>query len=158
MKQHVAEMMMVGEKNWAIMDVEYIRTSKTHRCIRKLYILAKDGFTDLELDFYPCARYKDLDKRYQRSFRFCKAHIHKLSYEPNPRYAPPCNTVLAKLNAFIVYNDIDFILYKGGRIEKDLCEELDIPSYNIECFGEMGKTQSHDSKTEVNYYYANLCI
>ena len=154
MEQHVAE--MLSKKNWSILDVEYIRTSKTHRCVRKLYILAKDGFTDLELNFYLCARYTELDKRYQRSFRFCKAHIHKLSYDPEHRYAPPCNTVLAKVNAFIIYNSVDFILYKGGTIEEELCEELHIPSNNIESFMEMEKVESHDPQTEVNAYYAQL--
>ena len=144
---------MMKEKNFAIMDVEYIQTSETHRCIRKLYILGKDGYTDLELNFYPCKPYKDLEKFHQRSFRFCRRHIHKLSYNPAEKYAPPCNTVLAKINAFIVYNDIDFILYKGGTIEKDLCSELCIPSYNMECLPELVKVQSHDPQAEVNLYY-----
>lgn len=146
---------MSREKNYALMDIEYIRTSATHQCIRKLYILAKDGFTDLELDFYPCVRYKDLDKRYRRSFRFCKAYIHKLSYDPK-RYSPACSKVLDKLNEFIVYNDIDFILYKGGLIEKDLCSKLCIQSFNIECFVELEKVESHDPRAEVNSYYAQL--
>ena len=148
----------MNEENWAIMDVEYIQTSKTHQCVRKLYIRAKDGFTDLELEFYPCMQYKDLDEQYQRAFNFCKSRIHKLEYNPNHQYAPACNTVVAKLNTFVVYNGIDFILYKGGTIEKDLCSELYIQSYNIENFSEIKKIQSHDPQTEVNYYYKNLCI
>ena len=153
MEQHVAEMMR--EKNFAIMDIEYIRTSETHQCIRKLYILAKNGYSDVELDFYPCVQYKDLNKRYQHSFRFCQNHIHKLSYYPQ-QYASPCSTVLAKVNTFIVYNDIDLILYKGGTIEKDLCDALCVPSYNIECFQDLEKVQSHDPRTEVNEYYTQL--
>ncbi len=155
MEQHTVKKMM-KEKNFAIMDIEYIQTSENHRCIRKLYILGKDGFTDLELDCYPCVRSKDLTKWYQRSFRFCQNHIHKLPYYPEQQYAPPCSTVLAKVNAFIVYNSTDFILYKGGTIEKDLCSELCIPSYNIECFEGLDKIQSHDPQTVVNGYYAQL--
>ena len=147
---------MLSAKKWAIMDMEYIRTSKTHKCIRKLYILADNGYNDMELDFYPCTRYRDLESKYQRSFRFCKAHIHKLSYNPEHQYALACNTVLAKLNTFIVYNNIQLILYKGGTIEKELCKELDIPSYNIECFGGLEKVESHDPQTEVNSYYTQL--
>ena len=41
-------------KNWALLDIEYIQCTRTHRCIRKLYILAKDGYTDLQLEFFPC--------------------------------------------------------------------------------------------------------
>ena len=144
------------EKNFAIMDIEYIRASETHRCIRKLYILSKDGYTDMELEFHPCVRYKELKKWYQRSFRFCQNHIHKLEYDPIEKYAPSCRTVHVKVNAFIVYNSIDFILYKGGTIEKDLCSELCIPSYNMECLPELEKVQSYDLQTEVNLYYNQL--
>ena len=146
---------LLNEKNFAIMDIEYIRTSKTHRCVRKLYMLAKNGFNELDREFYPCIQYKELEKRYQRSFRFCRAHIHKLSYYPQ-QYCSPCSTVLAKVNQFIVNNDIELILYKGGTIEKDLCKELDIPSLNIECFEELKKAYSHDPCTEVNCYYGQL--
>ena len=48
---------LMREKNWAIMDIEYIQTTTEHRCVRKLYMLAKDGYTDRELEFYPCVRY-----------------------------------------------------------------------------------------------------
>ena len=146
---------MMKEKNWAIMDIEYIRTSNTHRCIRKLYILAKNGIDEMEVDFYPCKRYKDLERWHQRSFRFCRNHIHKLEYDPK-RYSPSCKTVLAKINAFIVYNSIDLILYKGGTIEKELCSKLCIPCHNIERFSELEKAQSHDPRTEVNCYYDQL--
>ena len=119
------------EKNWAIMDVEYISTSKTHRCIRKLYILEENGYTDMELDFYPCERYDDLEWKYRRSFQYCKRHIHKLNYNPK-KYSPECLQILPLLNEFIVDSGIELILYKGGTIERDLCEALNIPSLNIE--------------------------
>ena len=143
------------EKNWALMDVEYIRTSSTHRCIRKIYILAKNGSDEMEMEFYPCTSYKDLESRYQRAFRFCRNHIHKLSYNPK-KYSPLCSNVVAYINNFIVNNDIDMILYKGGTIEKDLCRELYIPSKNIECIPDLEKIQSHDPRLEVNWYYGQI--
>ena len=143
------------EKNWAIMDIEYITTSRSHRCIRKLYILAKNGKDELEAEFFPCTQYKDLEKRYQRTFRFCRNHIHKLAYYPKP-YSPWCGTALEKINDFIVYNDIDLILYKGGTIEKDICRELDILSKNIECFKDLKKAYSHDPRTEVDCYFCQI--
>ena len=146
---------LLKEKNWALMDIEYIQTSKSHQCVRKLYILVANGYDNLELDLYPCVRYKDLATKYQQSFRFCKRKVHKLTYNPR-QYSPPCSTALSKINEFIVYNNIDLILYKGGTIEKDLCGELCIPSMNIECFSELEKAQSHDSRIEVNYYYDQL--
>ena len=143
------------EKNWALMDIEYISTSMTHRCVRKLYILAKNGKDELEVEFFPCAQYKELEWKYQRSFQYCKRHIHRLTYNPK-QYSPICSTVLDKINEFIVYNDIELVLYKGGTIEKDLCSELDIPSLNIEIFEDLEKVQSHDPRFEVNCYYDQI--
>ena len=64
--------MQIKDKNFAILDVEFIQTSKIHKCIRKLYILAKDGYTDMELDFKPCKPLYELSKFYQRSFQSCE--------------------------------------------------------------------------------------
>lgn len=61
-----------------------------------------------------------------------------------------------KVNKFINDNNIDFILYKGGEIESDLCSDLGIPCYNIECFEELQKVYSHDPRTEMNCYYNQL--
>ena len=148
-------MEQLKEKNWALLNIEYIRTSPTHRCVRKIYILAKNGSEELELEFYPCIRFKELEPRYQRAFRFCRNHIHKLSYNPTT-YSPLCGNVLPEINNFITNNDIELILYKGGTIEKDLCEELCITSLNIEYIPELEKTQSHDPRAEVNWYYGQI--
>ena len=154
MQQLVEERM--HQDNFAILDIEYIRISKTHCCVRKLYMLAKNGYDELEMEFYPCVRFEDLKKQYQRSFRFCRNYIHKLEYYPEP-YVPECSTAKNKINTFIIDNGINLILYKGGKIERDFCEgELFIPSYNIECFPELEKVQSHDPRIEVNCYYKQL--
>ena len=148
---------LMREKNWAIMDVEYIQTSKDHRCVRKLYMLSKDGFTDKELEFHPCVRYRSMKKRNKQSFHYCKSHIHKLPFYPQT-YASPCDTAVEKIGRFIDIDDnnIDFFLYKGGEIESDLCSDIGIPSYNIECIKGLEKAYSHDPRTEVNCYYMQL--
>ena len=146
---------LMREKNWALLDVEYIQITRDHRCIRKLYLLAKDGFTESELEFHPCIRYKNLDKYHRRSFHYCKTNIHKLSYYPKC-YASPCHTALEKIGRFVDENDIDIILYKGGEIEKDLCSDLGIQSYNIERINGLEKVYSHDPRTEVNCYFSQL--
>ena len=71
---------MLLKKHWALLDVEFIQSTKNHKCLRKMYILAKDGFTDWELEFYPCKKFKDLDIKYRKSFCYCRAHIHLLPY------------------------------------------------------------------------------
>ena len=146
----------LNEKNWALLDIEYIQCTRTHKCIRKLYILAKDGYTDLKLEFFPCKPFPALERRYQRAFRYCQQEIHKLSYCPEGP-SSPCSTAAEKLNKFIVDNEIDLVLYKGGIVEKNLCDELDIDSFNIELFEEdLEKVYSHDPYEEVNCYFIQL--
>ena len=133
-------------KQWAILDLEYIRTSPTPRCIRKLCI--KTRFNQvMEAEFYPCRRYKDIEEKYKRSFRYCRAHIHQLSYNPK-KYSPRCTKVLLLLREFIIDNGVEIVFYKGGTIERDICLALDIASLNIESFG-IEKAQSHMPREEV---------
>ena len=153
MMERLKELMQ--EQKWALMDIEYIQTSEDHRCVRKLYMLAKDGYTDRELEFHPCIRYKSMARRNKQSFHYCKKHIHKLPYYPRV-YASPCSTALEKIGRFIDENNIDFILYKGGEIENDLCADIGIPSYNIESIKDLQKAYSHNPRTEVNCYYSQL--
>ena len=144
----------VKTRNWVLLDVEYIQCTHSHKCVRKLYMLAKDGYMDLLLEFFPCQPLHKLDKKYQRTFRYCQREIHKLPYYPSSS-SPPCWTGVKKLNNFIVDNDIELVFYKGGEIEKKLCEELDIQSFNIENFN-VEKAYAHDPYVEVNYYYSQL--
>ena len=102
---------MMHENNFALMDIEYIEISREHRCIRELYMLAKDGFTDFHSAFYACKRYKDLDWSHQRTFRYCQRKIHKLRYDPK-HFAPKCGSVQKLIKEFIQDHNIKFIMYK----------------------------------------------
>ena len=148
-------MNILHKKHWALLDIEFIQTTKNHKCFRKLCILSKDGFTNRELEFYPCKKFRDLDKRYKNSFGYCRANIHLLPYEPEG-YASPCSTAALKIKKFIDDNGIDLILYKGGCIEEQICKELGILSLNIEKLGNFEKPYSHDPYVEVNTYYEQL--
>ena len=143
------------DKRWAILDVEFIATSSSHRCIRKLYILAENGFTDMEMEFYPCKRYRELESKYKKSSQFCRRNIHNLSYNPW-KFSPRCSHAQQKLNEFVVRNGITMILFKGGIVERDMCRELSIESMNIELLGEVKKACSHDPCKEVNFHYDQL--
>ena len=142
-------------RNWMIIDIEYIQTSKKHQCIRKLYMLSKNGSTESELEFYLCVRYNNLSRKYQRAFHYCQKYIHKLSYNPR-NYSPLCCHILKEINDFIVHNEIELVLYKGGMIEYKLCEELCITSMNLEVIPQLKKAYSHNPKVEVNFYYAQI--
>ena len=146
---------LLAEKRWCLLDVEFIQTSLTHRCIRKIYVLEQNGRTNIESEFYPCKRYKDLEWKYQRSFNYCRRHIHRLSYDPR-KYSPTCRSILPILNEFIVNCGIELILYKGGQIERDLCKTLDIPSFNFEGLEGLEISRSHNQRTEVNFYFSQI--
>ena len=87
-----------------------------------------------KFEFYPCKKFKDLDKRYKKSFHYCRANIHLLPYYPK-RYTSPSSTAALKIGKFIKDNGIDLILYKGGCIKEQICKELYISSFNIEKLG-----------------------
>lgn len=153
--EHCTTVPQMQYYNFALMDIEYIQVSKTHQCIRKLCMLAKDGFTNLRSDFYPCTRYRDIERKYQRTFHYCQNHIHNLRYDPR-YYSPECKMVSQIVKNFIYKNSINLILYKGGTIEKCLCEKLCIPSYNIECLPGIEKANCHDPEEEVCFYFNQL--
>ena len=89
----------INAKNWALLDIEYIQCTRTHKCVRKLYMLAKDGYMDLLLEFFPCEPLHKLDKKYQRAFHYCQREIHKLPYCPPPP-SPPCWTAVKEADNF----------------------------------------------------------
>ena len=112
---------LLWQKNWAVLKADYIKTSTTHQCIRKFYILSNNMGKELEFEFLPCKSYKDLTLELQQDFIFCKHHIHKLKYIPNisRQYVPEFVTALRKLKEFILDNNIDLILYNGGTFDRD---------------------------------------
>ena len=69
-------------------------------------------------------------------------------YSPRT-YSPLCANAVPEINNFLVNNDIDMILCKGGAIEKTYARSY-IYSLNIECIPELEKIQSHDPRVEVN--------
>ena len=155
MDQEYVTIQRLRKNNWAIMDIEYIQCTRIHKCTRKLYLMMKDGCTTMEMEFFPCKLYKELEKKYQHSFKFCYKHIHRLPFYPQGR-SSPCSTAIEKVDRFITNNGIDLILYKGGTVEKKFCQELDIPSFNIEFFNGLIKSNSHNPHEEVNNYYSQL--
>ena len=113
----------IKDKNWALLDIEYIQCTRTHKCVRKLYMLAKDGYMDLQMEFFPCEPLHKLDKRYQRAFYYCQREIHKLSYCP-PAPSPPCLDAVKELNNFIVDNHIELVFYKVVKLRRSCVKNL----------------------------------
>ena len=115
----------VRAKNVAVLDCECIQTSAQHQCVRNLFILCKDGTCKYK-DFYACKRYRQLDTKYQRAFRYCQRRIHNLQYEPRKTDSPSCTHATEFLQNFIRENQIDLVLYKGGTVVKRLCNDAGV--------------------------------
>ena len=92
----------IKETNWMLMHLESIRTSPTHRYIRKIYLLAKNGSDELKLEFQPCIQLKDLESRYKRSFLFCQYKLHRLSFSPDG-YSSLCGNDLAEIKNLFLF-------------------------------------------------------
>lgn len=103
--------------------------------------------------------YASLTKNYENSFRFdltrlfnsltdkdyktisyCKFNVHGLSFRPMPCEKDTLPRKKLKDIILAIYQthktfDKNIIAYKGGHIERDLLDELEIPSINLEDYG-----------------------
>ena len=72
----------VKMRNWALLDIEFIQCTHTHKCVRKLYMLAKDGYMDLLLEFFPCKPLHIFSKKDQseRPLSISKAKTKAISF------------------------------------------------------------------------------
>ena len=102
---------------YGILDIEGIQTSKGHICIRKMYILASNGITDHLQEFVACFPFRQIEKKYQNAFNFCRKRIHKLNYYTKG-LSMPCSLAAVRLKTFVEKNDINIVLFKGGIIEQ----------------------------------------
>ena len=140
----------VQDENWAILKVENIATSPSHRCIRRFYMGDKDGRNYLEIEFYPCVAYHGLNDECKEEFHKQRSSEHGLSYNPTRR-ALPCKMAISKINEFIVYNDVQIVLYNSesnttnGNAELKICKELGITSIDISTSSKRQETERHDS-------------
>ena len=81
-------------------------------------------------------RFIDLPKEDRKNVAFVTNQIHGLPYSPAPQ-ENACAPWLIDDHVRAIYQQAktrqrDHIGYKGGHVEKDLLERLNIPSYNLE--------------------------
>ena len=124
----------LGDRAWAILKVDSIRTSADHECIRRFYLGDSDGRHFVELEFYPCTPYRHLAEEYQELFEDEKKREHGLTYNPVKR-TMPCKCAVSKINDFIISTGVDVMLYSSlgcsQSVESNICKYLDFPSLDI---------------------------
>ncbi len=138
----------------ALIDIEYIQTRDDHQCIRKIAILLDDGATSFVREYKPCTPFGRIKHEHQESFKFCKWKIHHLQYQPGGA-ALKCVESPPIIKDILQWNGITMVFYKGGHIERDLCNKIGIASRNIEEFG-APKATSHDPLEELREHYIFL--
>ena len=141
---------------FAIVDIEGIQVNETHICVREMYILADDGITDYHQEFVACSSFQQIEKKYQNAFIFCKRFIHKLNYYPKKKKSEPCTLAATRLKTFIKSNNIDVVFFKGGVIEKRLCDVAGIRCFDIGSI--VPKVYSHNPRIEVHSHFHYLTL
>ena len=145
---------MFKNSHVALMDVEYIQTSQDHMCSRKIAILLADGKTSFIREYTPCTPYKYLDVKWQRTHHYCSRKIHHLGYYPKDG-SFSCKESIQMIKDILEWNGVERVLYKGGDIERKICNQIGISSLNIEQFG-APKATSHDPLEELKEHYIYL--
>ena len=123
----------------AIIDMDGFRVKKKFLC-KELGILkvgdkqARSFFFDIGIKDY-----SQLDPKDRRTCRFVSKHIHKLPLGVPPfcKHAIPLchldNIIRRFYNACRI-GENSTIAYKGGDVERELLDKLNIPSVNLEDF------------------------
>ena len=124
-------------------------------CIREMYILADDGITDYHQEFVVCSSFQQIEKKYQRAFIFCKRFVHKLNYYPKG-ISELCILAAMRLKTFVKSNNIDVVFFKGGVIEKRLCDVAGIRCFDIGSI--VPKVQIHNPRIEVHSHFHYLTL
>ena len=147
-KQYTIE--SLGKANFAVIDFEGIQISKEHCCIRSMSILSRDGQAQQNTEFIPCINLADLDDKYKKTYYYCKKKIHHLSYFPR-NCTIQCKDVYQLVWNFATDNNIELFVYKGGCMEKRICDAIGIDCFNIERLG-APKVDSHVPREEVQFH------
>ena len=119
-----------------------------------MYVLASDGRSELHQEFVSCRDLNELDEKYRKAFIYCSRKIHKLPYYPQT-LSSPCHSSGAVLRNFIERNNISIVFFKGGIMEKRLCEYIGMRYFNIEAFF-VPKVPHHEPKEEVWMHFKYL--
>ena len=66
-----------------------------------------------------------------------------------------CNRAKDVIKYFLNIKRIELVGFKGGTVEKDFCNAINIPAYNIEQLG-VEKADNYVPKQVVNFYFGQL--
>ena len=156
-------------QKYVILDIEAIALDKNrqsvaagryaniHNCTRKFAALLYDG-SSLVREFKPCLDWRDLTNGERFRHRLCEAKIHKLSYYPKYPAAQTCAEAVDVFLNYIQAHEVNVVYFKGGLLELDFCNDLDITMVDLEQYG-IDKAPSsceHDPLLECKNYLEQI--
>ena len=119
-----------------ILDLDRFTINKKFLC-RELGIIKVGQETATSYDFDIGIHWGDLSQKDRKTCMYVSRYVHKL-----PLVARRGSLPLDNLNNIVndFYNDVktlekSVMAYKGGHLERNLLNELNIPSVNLESFG-----------------------
>ena len=81
-------------------------------------------------------RFKELTPQEQRNARYVTKNIHRLRFDFEHRRSNPLSALLPIVKHWYdTYGKQGVVGYKGGHVEKDVLDRLNIPSLNLEDLG-----------------------
>ena len=105
--------------------------------------------------FFQSVTIKDLSYKDKKTVNFAKHKIHGLTYQPLYRekaYAQDqVNNVLRRLYNQYKTRERTVVAYKGGHVEKDLLDKLDIRNLGLP---QMRKVKANDCRTVIKLWFS----
>ncbi len=118
-----------------VVDLDGFFVEKSFFC-RELGIIAYEDTYGTSFHFKTKLSDKNLNKKDKTNAKFLQRNVHGLSLsDDNGLELNMVDVIVKKFYTSYKLNSKSVLAYKGGRIEKDLLEKLNIPAVNLEFFG-----------------------
>lgn len=115
------------------------------------YTLMHDNVS-VSLHYKPSVPYNYLSGKEKYTVRYVQTHIHGLSYTPKKQYRYDWKKDFLELYNRLRTKTCRYVAFKGGHVERNFLNALNIPNINIELYGcpkfnEITKTESYNIKS-----------
>lgn len=120
-----------------ILDLEGFFVEKTFRCRELGYYTWQEKYG--RYAFYMKTSWRNLSRRDIKTVSYVKYKVHGLTYQPRREEKAfeyyRVEDILRDLYEEVKYKDRTVVAYKGGHVERDLLNKLNIPCLNLEHYG-----------------------
>jgi len=112
------------------------------------------------LHFRPPFRYAKLSAQDKGTTKHVYQHVHALPFNAQPEELAVSGRIIPAVVRFLYLNsrtlDRPFVAYKGGNLEKNLLQTLNLPAINLEWFGCPRADQLGNCKLTCGFHHKNM--